>query len=294
MTLQQLKYFMELSTTLHYTKAAENLHIAQPSLSYSIKQLEDELGIPLFRKEGKKIHLTEYGKAFWVYVDRILRIADEAVEHIQEMKNPNKGNINLGYVYSAGTKVVPKIIDSFHNYQKNTNISFILKIGNSPDLIKNILDESIDIAVLPLLNDAIPGISCIPILDQELFFITHKGHRFYDNEFIKLTDLKDEKIVTLDKESELYKRTKMLFKNANLIPKFQYDVDELNSMAAFISEGMGIGISPKIPALESYGVKAIPFQEKLMRKLYLAWNGNTEYPPAVYSFISYVKNNEFY
>ena len=77
MTLLQLQYFQVLARVLHYTRAAEELHISQPSLSYSISELEKELGVKLFEKENRKISLTAYGEQFLPYVQRSLALLDE-------------------------------------------------------------------------------------------------------------------------------------------------------------------------------------------------------------------------
>lgn len=205
MTLQELIYFLELCETLHYTNAAKNLHISQPSLSYSIKQLEDHLGVSLFRKEGKNVYITEYGKEFKKYVESSISILKDGVSKIESMKNPESGTINLGYVYSIGTHILPKFIDSFHTYKNSTNISFILKIGNSPDLVQEVKKGNIDISFMPLLDDNINGISTFKVMRQELFLVVYKEHRLANKEYVTINDLKDEKLITLDKKSDLRK-----------------------------------------------------------------------------------------
>lgn len=85
MTLLQLQYFETLARVLHYTRAAEELHIAQPSLSYSIGELEKELGVKLFEKGNRKIHLTEYGERFLPYVQKALLVMDEGTNELKRM-----------------------------------------------------------------------------------------------------------------------------------------------------------------------------------------------------------------
>ena len=88
MTLLQLQYFREVARTKHFTAAAENLHVAQPSLSYSIKELENSLGVPLFsRSASKKIDLTVYGSVFLKYVEQALDALDEGCAAIYRCKS---------------------------------------------------------------------------------------------------------------------------------------------------------------------------------------------------------------
>lgn len=85
MTLLQLLYFETLARVLHFTHASEELHIAQPSLSYSIKELEKELGVKLFVKKNRKIALTEYGERFLPYVQKSLLIMREGTNVLKQM-----------------------------------------------------------------------------------------------------------------------------------------------------------------------------------------------------------------
>lgn len=290
MTLNQITYFLEVCKTLHYTRAAKNLNISQPSLSYSIKQLENELGVSLFRKENKKVYITEYGKIFKPYCERAIDNLMQGIASISEANNPYSGNIRIGYVYSTGSSIVPNLIDSFHQHRGDNNITFLLKMANSPSIIENIKDNILDFGILPMISSEIDGINAFPIYRQELFVIVSKNHKLAKNEFTKIKDLKGEKIVALDRESDLYERTKIIFHKENLKPNFYYDVDELNTMAAFVSADMGIGITPHIPALSSYDVIIIPFENHIIqRNIYLIWNNKIDQRPVLKNFLNFVK-----
>lgn len=293
MTLQQLRYFLEVTRTLHYTEASENLHVSQPSLSYSIKNLEEELGVDLFRKEGKQVYITEYGTTLKVYAERIFNILDEANDHIEYMKHPNKGQIKLGYVYSCGTELVPNLIYNFNLDESNKDISFNLKMGNTPDLLHGIKKNIIDIALLPLNNPNIEGIETYEILKQDLYLLVHKGHSFYNRESVSIKDLEAESLILLNENTDLHKQTMNILKEYNVTPKVANKVEELNIMAAFIAEGMGLGIGPKIPTYGSYELKLIPFEEGFTRKICLTYSSNVDYPPSIENFISFIKATDF-
>ncbi|NLW41781.1 MAG: LysR family transcriptional regulator [Tissierellia bacterium] len=292
MTLDQIRYFLEVCNTLHYTKAAHNLNISQPSLSYAIKQLEEELEVPLFRKEKKTVYITDYGKMFQPYCQRALDSLQQGEFYIREMVNPNLGNINLGYVYSTGSQLVPNLIEAYHDYKGDNKVTFILKMANSPSILDSIKDELLDFGILPLLNNNIDGIGTMPVHRQELYLIASKQHRLANNKFVEIEDLADEKIVALDKESDLYERTKMLFREKDLVPNFYYDVDELNSMAAFVSANMGIGITPNTPVLKSYDLVVIPFENhSIKRNVYMIWNSKISHTPVVLDFLEFARSH---
>ena len=114
MTLNQLQYFIVLARTLHYTKSAEQLHISQPSLSYSITELEKELGVPLFDKKNKKIFLNQNGKLFLHYAEKVMSLLEEGVSMVKTLNEVKRPRIRLGYFYSLSSPFIPDLISQFY------------------------------------------------------------------------------------------------------------------------------------------------------------------------------------
>ena len=113
MNLQQLYYFQAISRLKNYTKAAEQLLVAQSSLSHSIGDLERELGVPLFFKVGRNIDITEYGKQFLIHVDRITAELELANQELKNMLNPNMGKIRIALAYTVSNRFIPNMIKGF-------------------------------------------------------------------------------------------------------------------------------------------------------------------------------------
>lgn len=108
MNLQQLYYFQAICCFKNYTRASEQLLVAQSSLSHSIADLERELGVPLFFKVGRNIDITEYGKAFLKHVDKVIEELELANQELKHMQNPNMGKIRIGPgLYCAATGLYP-------------------------------------------------------------------------------------------------------------------------------------------------------------------------------------------
>ena len=112
MNLLHLRYFAELAQTLHYTRAAEHLCIAQPSLSHAISQMEAELGVPLFEKVGKSIVLTHYGEQFLACAQQTLMTLDNGVDALQRVGR-GEGLIRLGLLRTLGEDFVPGLAERF-------------------------------------------------------------------------------------------------------------------------------------------------------------------------------------
>lgn len=290
MTLQQLKYFVEMSYMLHYTKAAEELKISQPSLSYALNQLSDELGVPLFKKNGKKVELTEYGEAFLPYAESALNILSQGEQHIKKMLNPTAGIINLGYIYSVSFDAVPSLIDEFYVYQGNRNIHFNFQVNMTHILMEKLIDGSLDVVLAPMPESVNDHIDYLPIFKQELFLVVYNDHPLVNKSSVTIEDFKNEKLVMINKKTNLYIQTENMFKRHNIMPDIAFKVDECNSMAAFVGAQLGVAVMPNIPSLDSYKVTAIPFEGRTMnRTICIVWNKKRQLSPAMKSFIDYYR-----
>ena len=144
MTLLQLQYFQTLAHVLHYTQAAAELHIAQPSLSYSIKELEKELGVKLFEKDSRHIKLTIYGEQFLPYAERILSMLDEGVNVLHQMAGSAQQIIRLGYFHSISASLIPSIMLDIYGQDQNQNIRFQFAEAASFDLFQMLKKGELD------------------------------------------------------------------------------------------------------------------------------------------------------
>lgn len=280
-----------MSNTLHYTKAAGQLNISQPSLSYALSELSKKLGVPLFKKSGKTISLTEYGEAFLPYVESALNILQQGEVHLTTMKGPSNSNINLGYIYSVSFDAIPYLIDNFYTYQGNNDIHFSFQVNMTNTLIEKLINGSLDIIMAPFPEVVNECIESIPFFKQELFLVVYNDHPLANKETVKIKDFSNEKFIMINKNTDLYLQTAALFKSNNLVPEIAFQVDECNSMAAFVGSQLGITIMPRIPSLSNYKVTAIPFEETdLTRTIYLHWNNKKQPSQALSSFLDYYKS----
>src|SRR5512142_2542521 len=115
MELNQLRYFESVSRHLHFTRAAEELNVAQPSVSQQIRKLEAELGVPLFHRMKRRIALTEAGAAFLPRVHSVLQQLDVARAEVHELSGMRTGTLSVGATPSVGTHLVPAAIADFSN-----------------------------------------------------------------------------------------------------------------------------------------------------------------------------------
>ena len=145
MNLNQLHYFSRLAETQHYTKAAEELDISQPSLSHAISSLEKELGTRLFEKQGRNVVLTKYGAIFQEYVDESLKVLETGVKKVRSLTGQTEGLVELAYIYTLGSEFVPRIVSDFIRTHEELKVRFHFTVGNTSEVIQGIKEERFDI-----------------------------------------------------------------------------------------------------------------------------------------------------
>lgn len=150
MQFQQLQYFVAVAETRHFTRAAELVHVAQPSLSQQIKALERELGADLFRRARGNITLTDAGEALLPLARRILADTDTARHEVQELVQLRRGRVRLGATPSLCTGLLPDVLRAFHD--RYPGIRLLIEEGGSHDLVRQLARGALDLAlvVLPL------------------------------------------------------------------------------------------------------------------------------------------------
>jgi DNA-binding transcriptional LysR family regulator len=262
MTLQELRYFCVTAEVLHYTRASRLLYISQPSLSYAINKLEQELGVPLFEKNGKRVSLTKYGEEFLPYAKRALTEISEGIEHLREMKVPSSGGISMGYLYSVSFSALPDFVNRFYRHQGNEQTAFRFRQGKAGELIEQLLNGSLDFLIAERPDMA--SIDCIPVYRQELYLIVPATHRLADADSVTLADIEGERFISLNHETLSYHKLEKEFKRFEFEPNTIIEADEYSSIAASVSTGAGVAIMPILPILDSFNVRKIPFADSSM------------------------------
>ena len=146
MNLFHLRYFVKLAHTRHYTRAAEELCITQPSLSHAINQLENELGLPLFERQGRNTTLTRFGEQFLKTAEAALEELDSGVEELKREAR-GEGLIRLGFLRTLGTEFVPKLARRYLDRNPGKDIRFTFATGNglTGDLLKGLEERKYDL-----------------------------------------------------------------------------------------------------------------------------------------------------
>lgn len=294
MNLYQLYYFKTLARLEHYTKAAEELSLTQPSLSHAISSLEDELDVLLFEKYGRNIRLTEYGKQFLPYVETALSELEAGTKKMKEMAKEKDSNISLGFIYTLSARYIPKLISAFKKDEQNKHINFSLKEGWSKEactvsLVKSLKEGKFDLIFISLIpND--PEIEFIPIFDQNLVALLPTDCPLADRESIDLKDIHSYPLIQYTGKIGLRQEINRQFEKVNVVPNVCCEVEDELAMAALVAAKLGIAIVPDnrdIRKLKDVIIRPID-NPSYTRRIYIGYYKNRPLSPSIKRFKDFV------
>ncbi|MGG0657745.1 LysR family transcriptional regulator [Rummeliibacillus pycnus] len=293
MEWQQLEYFQVLARIQHMTKAAEQLSISQPALSRSIARLEDELGVPLFERQGRSIILNRYGEIFVNRVHNIMREYQDGLHEIQEIVDPNHGEVSLGFLHTLGTNVVPDLIMRFR--KQHHDIHFILKQSHTHLQLKQLQSGELDLCLLAEMETEKP-IQWTELWREELFAIVPICHPLATHQTITMKELANESFILLKKGYALRIQLDGFFKKTHFEPKITFEGDEVATVAGFVAAGLGVSILPDGVEINPQRIAKIHISDlKLERVIGMAWAEGRYLSPATKQFqqfiLDYFKNS---
>ena len=241
-TLQQLRILKAVATEKNFTKAAELLYLSQPSLSKQIKTLEKNLDILLINRENNKVSLTESGKVFLQYSERILALCEESCRALIDLKNGERGNLTVGASQTIGTYLLPRVLALFaQNYPQ---INLKIQVNSTRMIAKNVINREIDLAVV---GGEIPdklrkNLTVEHFVEDEFSLIVPKSHPFASKKQITKKDLYHLNFITLNSNSTIRKFIDNILSQNQIETRQLRIIMQLNSIEGIktaVSLGLG-------------------------------------------------------
>lgn len=273
MTLQQLKYFMEIASTQKFTTAAKNLFVSQSSLSYAISELEHELGVPLFvRNLSKPVTLTEYGETFLPYAEKIFKYLEEGESKLKNMNDPLTGTVKMGFFYCVANEEVPHIFRKFYEDNPNSNILLDFDVNQGSGTIDDqLLLGKFDLIIAT--SESIKECGKLKIGSQQLKLIVANNHPLADKKSATLQDIQDERLLGINPNSNLDKWIRHMYNMEGIKPDITY-CDNWMTQLGYVAVNRGVAISPSMPMYNHYTVHLDIEHPMTWRDLYLFWPKN--------------------
>jgi len=238
LTLRQLQVFEKVANRLSHSRAAEELYMSQPAVSMQIKQLEENIGLPLFEQMGKKIFLTEAGRELFYYSRNIAQQLTEMEGVFDEMKGLGQGKLTLSVVNTANY-FTPQLLAKF--CQLHPNINVILHVANRDAVLKQLADNSTDLAIIGQPPDGLDLIAKL-FMENPLVVIAAPTHPLVKLKHIKFSKLAQETFLSREKGSGTRSAMERIFAQHHIQPHISMEMETNEAIKQAVQAGMGLGI----------------------------------------------------
>lgn len=290
MNLNQLYYFRKLAELQNYTKAAAELYISQPSLSYSITKLEEVLGASLFKKKGRNVVLTRYGEKFYLCVNEVLTKLDDGVAMLKQTVDASASKIVIGTIQILSVDFVSKNIRAFTDSHPKTPFD-IITCATSDAVIAGIKDGIYDMGFCYKTENE-KDLIFMPILRQEFAVITNVGHKLSGKTSLNLADISECPLITYRENNPLHLYISNLFKEQNIEPYIVLSFDDDITISEMVAQNFGIAIVVDTPILRNHNVSIVPLNANSASAiLYLAYRKDAILSSSSRGFINQLKKN---
>jgi len=242
MKLQQLRYLVEVSRRgLNVSEAAEALYTSQPGVSKQIKLLEDELGVTVFERSGKRLtSVTEPGKAILEIAERILHEAENMKRVGEEFADGESGGLVIATTHTQARYALPSVVARF--VEKHPKVRLSMHQGNPTQIAEWTLKGEADIAIATEALDQYPQLLMLPCYQWTHCVIAPNGHPVLDGRPLSLVELARWPLITYDSAFTGRSRINKAFERAQLAPNIVLAAIDADVIKTYVSLGLGLGI----------------------------------------------------
>src|SRR5690625_1287280 len=248
MELRQLKYFIEVAKREHVTEALPILHVAQSAVSRQIFNLEEELGVDLFIREGRTVRLTRIGKVFLEHMERAIHVIDDAKRVVEEYIDPEKGTIHIGFSASLASYILPTAISHFR--KEHPHVQFVLNEGAYSELIDAVKRGEINIALLGPLPSDKEKIKSSILFTENIVALLPSNHPLAKRTSIKLIELSDDPFILFPEGFILHDLIMEGCLQRGFRPNVAFEGKDLDAIKGLVSSGLGVTLLPEVTLVD--------------------------------------------
>ena len=242
--VRRLAYFIAVAETLHFRKAAERLHIAQPALSQQIRKLEEDLGCQLLKRDRRRVELTSAGEALLETGRRALVQMSHAEEAARRTAANQAAVLRIGFLNPAAFAIVPEVLQRLRS--EHPEVFVVLREGSSAELLEQVRLGQLDVAFArgPITG---PGVRIDVLQREPLIAVLPSAHPLSRRKRVVLADLADEPFIGFRRESapSLHDAITGMCLDAGFAPSFVAEASEWYTIVSLVAAGVGVAILPQ-------------------------------------------------
>ena len=242
LNFNQLRTFYYAAKNLNFTAAASELFITQPAVTAQVKSFEEFCNLKLFKKKGRKLHLTDEGQALFDYAEKVFKYEKEILNVIDDMKELKRGDLRLGTTKTYARYFMPFLISSFRKAYPHIKIH--LDEGSSRDMIYSLVDLKNEVAVIAKAEDH-PDVSFFPFSREEMVMIASIDHPLATKKAVSFRQLAQEPFIMKEDGSGTQKLVESLFARENCEPNLLMETSNTEFIKQLVMRGEGISFLVK-------------------------------------------------
>ncbi|WP_059043274.1 LysR family transcriptional regulator [Paenibacillus rubinfantis] len=250
MELRQLQYTLQIAEEKNFSRAADKLHIAQPSLSQQLSKLEQELGVKLFQRNTSTVELTYAGASFIAHAQKIMDAVAELRQEMDDISQLRAGRVVVGSMPITGSHLLPYVLPAFK--ESYPDIQVTLLEDTSLNLEKLTAGGGTDLSLLSLPLQE-PSLSYVPIGEEIIDLAVPPNHPLathpgVQERGVELAQLQEEPFIVLKKGQGFRKLTVELCRSAGFEPNVVFESNNIETVQSLVAAGMGITLVPRFIA----------------------------------------------
>lgn len=291
LNLNHLRVFYEAAKYESFTVAAKKLFITQPAVTKQIRAFESDCNLVLFKKRGRKVYLTDEGKALFHSTRKIFESEKEVESAIEELMELKRGILRLGCPKTYTRYFMPLMISAFH--KKYFNIKLDLKEGSSMNLTQRLLNFEIEVAITAMEEDN-PRLRFTPFSREELLLLLTPHHPLAKKKALSIGELVGEPIIMREKGSETRKAVEKLFARYKLTPDILMETSNYDLIKQLVQQGEGISFLVRAAVdaeLQEKKITTVPLKvPKIFLEVNIAYLKNQKLSNPARSFVDMLES----
>lgn len=282
MELHQLRYVLAVVRAGSFTRAAEELFLAQPSLSVQVRKLEKELGVELFRRLGRRVELTAAGEAFLEHVEPALFHLEQARTQALAVRNVERGRVAIGVLPSVGAALLPGVLADYRCAHPNVEVR-LTEHNVSAEFERMVQTGKLDLAVIRSPWGR-PGVTGRILVREPMVAMLPADHRLAGRPGLDLDELAGDDFVGMHRGYGLRELMEAVCLRHGFSPRVTVETSQLSVLCGMVRSGIGVAVVPRLAATGYH--TAVPLRDpEAFRELGVVWRDAGQLAPAASAFL---------
>jgi DNA-binding transcriptional LysR family regulator len=281
MEFNQLRNFLVVAEMLHFSKAAERIHLSQPALSLQIRSLEEELGVKLFERNRQKTALTAAGKVYSEEVGEVLAQMEKTMNRARQAAQGKIGRLRIGFISTAAAHIVPKLVAAFRKTHPEVTLELIHAL--TAEQITRLEDHRLDIGFFRVPAGGSPALKMTVIHEEPFKLFLPLNHPLARRKQLRLQDLDGEDFLVYARKNApgFHDFILQRLKESGANPAMINEASDMYTLVSLVSAGVGLAIAPA--SVEHYGFRDVAVRDVRdmpPSQIALAFRTNLAHPAA--------------